>query len=114
MPKGRNCDLIPKMIFDEKTLSEAYTSENQKRIAILTKVLENTRDDIMQVRQDTRVLDTGGMMINQTLERILYVLNQSPALAEKLNQPKGLEFDHLTMGKGWVKMVLDDKIVKSK
>jgi hypothetical protein len=54
------------------------------------------------------------MMINQTFERILYILKQSPALAERLDQPKGLEFDHLTMGKGWVKMVLDDRIVKLK
>jgi hypothetical protein len=77
-------------------------------------MLENTRDDIMEVQQDSRVLNTGGMMINQTLERILYVLNQSPALAERLNQPDGLEFDHLTMGKGLVKMVLDDKIAKLK
>lgn len=112
--EGQKFRFDTEIVLDEKTLSEAYTSENQKRIAILSKVLENTRDDIGQVRQDSRVLNTGGMMINQTLERILYVLNQSPALAEKLDQQGGLEFDHLTMGKGWVKMVLDDKIAKLK
>ena len=112
--EGQKLRFDAEMILDEETLSEAYTSENQKRIAILTKVLENTRDDIIQVRQDNRVLDTGGMIINQTLERILYVLKQSPALAERLNQPKGLEFDHLTLGKGRVQMVLDEKIAKVK
>jgi hypothetical protein len=112
--EGQKMRFDTEEVFDEETLSEAYTSENQKRIAILTKVLENIRDDIMQVRQDSRVLNTGGMMINQTFEGILYVLKQSPDLAERLNQPKGLEFDHLTMGKGWVKMVLEDKIVKLK
>src|SRR4030042_448617 len=86
--EGQKLRFDAEVIIDEETLSEAYTSENQKRIAILTKVLENIRDDITQVRQDSRVLDTGGMMINQTLERILYVLNQSPVLAERLNQPK--------------------------
>ena len=112
--EGQKLRFDAEMIVDEETLSEAYTSENQKRIVILTKVLENTRDDITQVRQDSKVLDTGGMMINQTLERILYVLNQSPVLAERLNQPKGLEFDHLTLGKGRVQMILDGKIVKVK
>jgi hypothetical protein len=112
--EGQKLRFDAEMVLDEKTLSEAYTSENQKRIALLTKMLENTRDDIMEVQQDSRVLNTGGMMISQTLEGILYVLNQSPALAERLNQPDGLEFDHLTMGKGWVKMVLNDKIARLK
>lgn len=102
------------IILDEQTLSEPYTGENQKRIAILQKVLENTRDDVAQVRSDSRVLDTGGMMINQTLERILYILNQSPGLAEKLSEKNGLDFDHLTLGKGRVQMILNDKVVKVK
>ncbi|MCX5634056.1 MAG: hypothetical protein NTW93_10350 [Phycisphaerae bacterium] len=100
------------MILDEETLTEAYTSENQKRIAILTKVLENIRNDIEQIRQESTIPATGGMMINQTFERILYVLSQSPVLAEKLDQAKGLEFDHLTLDKGQVGMKLEDKIVK--
>jgi hypothetical protein len=102
------------MILDEQTLSEPYTGENQKRIAILQKVLENTRDDVAQVRSDSRVLDTGGMMINQTLERILYILNQSPGLAEKLSEKNGLDFDHLTLGNGRVQMILNGKVVKVK
>jgi len=112
--EGQKLRFDAEMILDEETISEAYTSENQKRIAILKKVLENTRGDITQIRQDSKIPDTGGMMINQTLERILYVLNQSPALAEKLDQPEGLEFDHPTMGKGRVGMKLEDKIVKVK
>lgn len=102
------------MILDEQTLSEPYTGENQKRIAIFKKVFENTRDDIAQVRNDSRVLDTGGMMINQTMERILYVLNQSPGLAERLSEDNGLDFDHLTLGKSRVQMMLNGKVVTLK
>jgi hypothetical protein len=109
--EGQKMRFDADMILDEETLSEAYTSENQKRIAILKKVLGNTRDDITQIRQDSRIPDAGGMMINQTLERILYILNQSPALAEKLDQPSGLEFDHPTMGKGRVGLKLEDESV---
>ena len=102
------------MILDEQTLAEPYTSENQKRIAIFKKLHENTRNDIMQVRQDSKVVDTGAMMINQTLERILYVLSQSPGLAEKLNADDGLDFDHLTLGKSRVQMTLNNDVVKLK
>jgi hypothetical protein len=112
--EGQKLRFDSEEVVDEATLSEAYTSENQKRIAILTKVLQNVRSDIIPVRQDSRILDTGGMMINQTLERILFVLKQSPALAERLDQPKGLDFDHPTLGKSRVQMILDGNIVRLK
>ena len=112
--EGQKLRFDCQMILDEQTLAEPYTSENQKRIAILKKLHENTRNDIMQVRQDSKVVDTGAMMVNQTLERILYVLSQSPGLAEKLSDDKGLDFDHLTLGKSRVQMTLNDDVVKLK
>ena len=51
---------------------------------------------------------------NQTLERVLYILKESPALAEKLNKKDGLNFDHLTLGKGRIQMVVRGKIVTIK
>ena len=112
--EGQKLRLDSEMILDEATLSEPYPSENQKRIAVLAKVLENARDDIAQVRQDSRVLNEGGAMMNQTLERVLYILKESPALAEKLNKKDGLNFDHLTLGKGRIQMVVRGKIVTIK
>jgi hypothetical protein len=112
--RGQKLRFDTEEVLDEQTLSEAYTSENQKRIAILKKVLENLRKDISQIRQESKIPDIDGMMINQTFERILYVLDQSPALAERLDQPNGLDFDHLTMGKGRVGLKLEGKIVKVK
>lgn len=109
--EGQKLAFDCQMILDDQTLSEPYTSENQKRIAILTKALENFRNDISQVSQDSRTLNEGKMMANQTIERILYVLKQSPSLAEKLDDDKGLDFDHPTFGKSRVRMRLEDKYV---
>ncbi len=108
--KGMKLRFDAEIVLDEKTLSEAYTSENQKRIAILRKALENERDDVAQIRQESSIPDTAGMMINQTLERILYVLDRSPALAERLDQQNGLDFDHLTLGPGRVGLKLEGNI----
>jgi hypothetical protein len=112
--EGQKLRFDTQMIFDEKTLSAPYTSENEKRIAMLKKVQENTRDNIMEVRQDSRVLNEGAMMINQTFERILYVLKESPGLAARLSEPNGLDFDHLTLGKSRVGLSLNNDIVKVK
>lgn len=114
--KGMKQRFDAQIVMDDKTLKEAYPSENQKRIALLKKSLEHIRDDFAQVRKDSTTLDTGAMMINQTFERILYVLSQSPALAQRLSEPKGLQFDHPTLGEnqGHIRMTLEGNVVTIK
>jgi len=104
--EGQKLRFDCQMILDEQTLTEPYTSENEKRIAIVKKMLEITRDDFMKVRQDSKVVDTGAMMTNQTLERILYVLSQSPQLATRLVEETGMDFDHPTLDSGRVRLIL--------
>jgi hypothetical protein len=112
--KGQKLRFDSEMVLDEATLSEPYANENEKRIAIVTKILNNTRDDIMQVRQDSKVLDAGAMMINQTMERVVYILKASPALAARLDEPNGLDFDHLTLGTSRIGMAVDDNVARIK
>jgi hypothetical protein len=102
------------IVIDEATLTEPYPGENEKRIAIFKKAVENTRDDFTQVRQDNRVLNEGAMMTNQTMERIIYVLKESPTLAAKFDDPNGFEFDHPTLGKSRVGMTLNNDVAKIK
>jgi hypothetical protein len=112
--KGQKLRFDSNMVIDEATLSEPYPGENEKRIAIFKKVMENARNDFAQVRQDNRVLNTGAMMLNQTMERVLYVLKESPTLASKFDDPNGFNFDHPTLGKSRVGMTLNGDIVKIK
>jgi hypothetical protein len=112
LAEGQKLRLDIEMIADEKLLSEPYSSENEKRIAVLKAIIENMRDDITQIRQDSRIVHVSEMITNQGLERILYVLTQSPAMGERLSETDGLEFDHLTMGRGRVRMLINGEIVK--
>ena len=112
--EGQKLRFDSEVVLDEAVLSEPYPNENEKRIAILTKSLDNFRDDIMQVRQDSKVLDAGAMMANQTLERIIYILKASPALAGRLDGADGLDFDHLTLGKSKVGLTVDDNVARIK
>jgi len=104
--EGQKLRFDCQMILDEQTLAEPYANENEKRIAIVKKMLEMTRDDFLQVRKDSKVIDTGAMMTNQTIERILYVLSQSPQLATRLVEEGGMDFDHLTLDDGRVRLIL--------
>lgn len=112
--KGQRLRFDTEMVLSRAQLDAPYSSENARRIAIVRQILKNCRSDILQVRQDSRVLNASAMIINQTLERLLYIFHKSPARAAWLDRRDGLEFDHPTMGWGKVRMVFDDDVVKLK
>ena len=114
LAEGQRLRFDTEMVFGMEQLEAPYSNENARRIAILQQVLENCRTDILPVRQDSRVLNASAMIINQTLERLLYIFDKSPARAAWLERRDGLEFDHPTMGWGKVRMVIDEDIVKLK
>ena len=112
--EGQRLRFDTEMVFGAEQLDAPYSNENARRIAILQQILENSRSDILAVRSDSRVLNASAMIINQTMERLLYIFDKSPARAAWLNRRDGLEFDHPTMGWGKVRMVFDDDLVKVK
>ena len=114
LAKGQRLRFDTEMVFSAEQLDAPYSSENVRRIAILQQILEIGRADILQVRQDSQILDAAAMIINQTIERLLYIFDKSPARAAWLERRDGLEFDHPTMGWGKVRMVFDDDLVKVK
>ncbi|HAL45198.1 MAG: hypothetical protein A2Y12_17810 [Planctomycetes bacterium GWF2_42_9] len=114
--EGQDLRFDSEVKMDEKTLSASYTSENERRISIIKKTLEIIRDDFVEVRQDSRVINQAAMMSNQMYERILYVLNESPALAQRLSEPNGLDYTSLVFNKSRVGLYIDDvnKVVVTK
>ena len=102
------------MVFEKEFLEKPYANQNARRTEILRKVLEKFRDDIRQVREDNKHLASCGMLVNQTFEGILTKLDGVPQLASKLSDLAGLEFDHISMGKGRSRLVIGDDIVKVK
>jgi hypothetical protein len=109
------------MVLGKEVLSESYTSENARRIAILRYVLDSVRKDIKELGDDVDVpgqynqkLDVCGMLINQTFEMVLVKLDSSPVLAMRLSQAGGAEFDHINFNKGTVRMVVADDTVAVK
>ncbi|GAG51109.1 unnamed protein product, partial [marine sediment metagenome] len=96
-----------KMALEAEVFDEPYANENARRIAILRQVLTNVRKDIDEVGPQDKNLITCGMLISQTLETILVKLDSSAELASRLSSPKGLDFDHITLGAGiiWTSVV---------
>ena len=102
------------MLADGDVLAKAYESENARRIAILKSVLKDFRKDIGEVKADNKSLDEAGMMINQAMETIRTKLDKSPAMASMLSEAGGVEFEHINLGKGKIRMVIEKDMVSIK
>lgn len=118
--KGYYVRPIQKFRFDAQTvlgediLNALYAGENERRIAVLQNVLENFKSDSKQITFDSSTLNSAALMVNQALHGILYKLDASPALAANLDRYEGLEFDHMTLGIGRIRMLIENDIVKVK
>ena len=109
------------MLLEKEALEELPTVEKARRIAILRHALNNLHKDINELGadvdapgQDSRMLDICSMLINQAFEMVLLEVQASPALAMKLSQPGGVDFDHMSFDKGKVKMLVENDVVTVK
>jgi hypothetical protein len=102
------------MVLSKEILGEPYADENARRIAILKKVDEDIRKDTSEIGSDNASLSLGGMMTGQGVESLLVKLKASPALAVRLSEPNGVEFEHIDYDKGKLRMVIDNDIVTVK
>ncbi len=92
-------------------LDEPYANENARLIAILKQVLEDFQLDLDQVKSDNKVLAASGGLVNQALTSVLVELEDSPGLAARLSDAAGMKFEHISLGTGKIRMLLEDDVV---
>ena len=119
-PKVLFNDTWPQFSYDSQAvlpadiLDKPYADESSRRIAVLEYIQATLAKDMREVEADNKDLAALGMVINQTFDRLLIKLKESPALATKLDDEEALEFDHINMDKGKIGMVIEGDIVTVK
>jgi hypothetical protein len=98
------------IVLDEQTLTRPYAGSNEKRIDVLKKILADFKQDAAHLTFDSQTLHSASMMVNQALNTIVYKLDASPALADKLSEYPGLDFDHMTLGPAKARMIIENDI----
>jgi len=108
-------------VLEKAALEKLYTSEDSRQIAILKQVLKNLRKDIDELGEgrdelgsDNKNLAVSGLLINQVFETVLYTLDNSPAQSAMLGEESGVEFNHISFGKGKIRMFVEDDIATVK
>jgi hypothetical protein len=102
------------MVLPKKILDEPYATENARRIAILKQVGEDSRRDTADVGADNKDIAICGMVVGQAIDTAGVKLDESPALAQRLTEPKGFEFQHPGYKTGRLFMNIDGDIVTLK
>jgi hypothetical protein len=100
-----------KMVLPREVLDEPYASENARRVAILKQVGADMRRDTSEVGTDNEVVEVCGMVAGQAIDGVAVKLSSSPALATRLTDPGGLEFEHAGFDKGLLRMAVEDDVV---
>jgi len=114
----RHFQILPKpgLIFDSQmvlqldVLAKPYVTEEARQIAILKHIAENLSKDIDELSQDNQTLAVSGMLMNQVFKSVLLELDKSPVLAKSLSDKSGVQFNHISFGKGRIGITVDDSI----
>lgn len=102
------------VVMDPDILDAPYANNNEKQIAILKAVQDAFNADAMELTYESDVLTSSTLMVQQAINNALKKLNRSPAYAAHLSRPEGMAFDHMTLGESYIRMLIQDDIVRVK
>jgi hypothetical protein len=101
-------------VVDPQVLAGPYTDENARRLAILNWLDRQFSTDGKQISASSQILASDTLAVRQTLSCVLIQLNANPVQAARLADPDGVRFDHPTLGRSHIRMLIEDDIVKLK
>ncbi|MFQ6034617.1 MAG: hypothetical protein ACE5NM_02070 [Sedimentisphaerales bacterium] len=118
-PTGlRHFQILPKpglifdcqMVLQLEVLAKPYATEQARQITILKHIAKNLSKDIDELGPDNQTLAVSGMLMNQVFEAALLELDKSPVRAKNLSEKSGVQFNHISLGKGRISMTVEDNI----
>jgi hypothetical protein len=104
-------------VVDPEILTTPYATEEAQKVATIHWLSEQLRNDVMALTGDpaapargSATISTAGMMMGQTFTGLLIELDKSPGLAQNLAAERGIEFPHINLNKGRVRMLVRDDL----
>ena len=101
-------------------VNQEFDSEQARDIALLQSIAANLRNDLNYFDASTRISGNGnhimtsiGLYMNTVFQQALRELDRSPYLTHNLGR-QGLVFDHMTLNKGRIQMILQGDVLVSR
>lgn len=117
VPPRKGLVFDSEFVVDPEILTTPYATEEAQKIATVRWLAERFQKDMTALvgRSDapargSALLSTAGMMMRQTFTGLLVDLDKSPGLAQKLADAGGVEFPHISMDKGRVRLLIQNDL----
>jgi len=111
IPPRRGIVFDAQFVLDPQILTTPYATEAARRIAILRNSAEQFQRDVAVLlgnphdpAQGSASISVAAMMMGQTFTGLLIELDKSPGLAQNLTTERGVEFPHINLNKGRVRL----------
>ncbi|MBN2137305.1 MAG: hypothetical protein JW720_05835 [Sedimentisphaerales bacterium] len=113
----RGLRLDCEMLLDKEGLERIRTAKEQRQIALLKEMRSKLDKDVAELGgdadvpgQENKKLDVSVLLIRQILDTVVRDLDRSPVLATRIGDPDGIDFDHISFGKGKIQLLADGNI----
>jgi len=104
-------------VIDPEILTTPYATEEAQKVAMVRWLAEQFRSDVAALiggsdapARGSSLIPTAAMMMGQTFTGLLVELEKSPGLAQNLADARGMEFPHVSMDKGRVRLLTQDDL----
>jgi len=102
-------------VVDPEVLTTPYATEEAQKIAIVKWLAERFRNDVTALvgrpkapAQGNEQIVVSGMMVDQVFQGILTELARSPGLAKNLGTDQGVQFPHVSLGEGRLRLLVNN------
>lgn len=116
-PRRKGILFDAEFIIDPEVLTTPYATAEAQRIEILRWLAGQFRRDLTTLvgdpknpAQGDQPIQLSGMMVSQVFQAVLAELGQSPGLAKNLPGETGIDFPHISLNKGHVRLITQNDL----
>lgn len=116
-PRRKGILFDAEFIIDPEVLTTPYATAEAQRIEILRWLAGQFRQDLTTLvgdpknpAQGDQSIQLSGMMVSQVFQAVLAELSQSPGLAKHLPGETGIDFPHISLNKGHVRLITQNDL----
>ena len=117
VPPRKGLVFDAQFVVDTEILTTPYATEDAQKVAMIRRLAEQFQKDAEALvggsdvpARGSSLIPTAAMMMRQTLTGLLVELQKSPGLAQNLAASRGVEFPHISMNKGRVRLLTRDDL----
>jgi len=116
-PRRKGILFDAEFIIDPEVLTTPYATAEAQRIEILRWLAGQFRQDLTTLvgdpkspAQGDQSIQLSAMMASQVFQAVLAELSQSPGLAKNLPSETGIDFPHISLNKGHVRLITQNDL----